>query len=93
MFSFLKPDFPLQISNCTGSHNLVGDELNELGYNHMFMDMFFSLEEGREPKETFYDGYVVNSILDAAYLSAKSYKFPFFNSSTAKFAARAAKAI
>jgi predicted dehydrogenase len=50
----------------------VGDELNELGYNHMFMDMFFSLEEGREPKETFYDGYVVNSILDAAYLSAKT---------------------
>ncbi len=38
----------------------------------MFMDMFFSLEEGREPKETFYDGYVVNSILDAAYLSAKT---------------------
>jgi predicted dehydrogenase len=50
----------------------VGDELNELGYNHMFMDMFFSLEEGREPKETFYDGYVVNSILDAAYRSAKT---------------------
>lgn len=50
----------------------VGDELNELGYNHMFMDMFFSLEEGKAPKETFYDGYVVNSILDAAYRSAKT---------------------
>jgi predicted dehydrogenase len=50
----------------------VGDELNELGYNHMFMDMFNSLEQHKEPKETFYDGYVVNSILDAAYRSAKN---------------------
>jgi predicted dehydrogenase len=50
----------------------VGDEINELGYNHMFSDMFFSLESGKAPKETFYDGYVVNSILDAAYRSAKS---------------------
>lgn len=50
----------------------VGDELNELGYNHMFMDMFNALESGRAPKETFYDGYVVNAVLDAAYRSAKS---------------------
>ena len=50
----------------------VGDELNELGYNHMFMDMFNSIEKGVAPKETFYDGYVVNCILDAAYKSAKS---------------------
>ncbi|BDQ11939.1 Gfo/Idh/MocA family protein [Sediminibacterium sp. TEGAF015] len=50
----------------------VGDELNELGYNHMFMDMFNALENGVAPKETFYDGYVVNAILDAAYKSAKS---------------------
>lgn len=50
----------------------VGDELNELGYNHMFMDMFNAYEKGVAPKETFYDGYVVNSILDAAYRSAKS---------------------
>lgn len=50
----------------------VGDELNELGYNHMFMDMFNSLEQGKQPKETFYDGYVVNAVLDAAYLSAKN---------------------
>ncbi len=50
----------------------VGDELNDLGYNHMFMDMFKALEKGAEPKETFYDGYVVNSILDACYRSAKS---------------------
>jgi predicted dehydrogenase len=50
----------------------VGDELNELGYNHMFMDMFNAMEKGRPPKETFYDGYIVNEILDAAYRSAKS---------------------
>ena len=50
----------------------VGDELNELGYNHMFMDMFNSMEQGEAPKETFYDGYIVNCVLDAAYRSAKS---------------------
>src|SRR4029078_3769496 len=50
----------------------VGDELNELGYNHMFMDMLDSLEAGTQPKETFYDGHIVNAVLDAAYRSAKS---------------------
>ena len=50
----------------------VGDEMNELGYNHMFAEMFNSLEKGKAPKETFYDGYVVNAVLDAAYKSAKT---------------------
>lgn len=50
----------------------VGDELNELGYNHMFMDMFNSMEKNRQPKETFYDGYVVNCVLDAAYKSSRT---------------------
>jgi predicted dehydrogenase len=50
----------------------VGDELNDLGYNHMFTDMFNAIEKGTSPKETFYDGYVVNAVLDAAYRSAKS---------------------
>ena len=50
----------------------VGDELNDLGYNHMFTDMFNAIETSRAPKETFYDGYVVNAILDAAYASAKT---------------------
>jgi len=50
----------------------VGDELNELGYNHMFADMFNAYENSRPPKETFYDGYVVNAVLDAAYKSAKT---------------------
>jgi predicted dehydrogenase len=50
----------------------VGDELNDLGYNHMFADVFNALEKGTAPRETFYDGYVVNAVLDAAYKSAKS---------------------
>ena len=38
----------------------------------MFTDMFDALDEGREPMETLYDGYVVNAIMDACYRSAKS---------------------
>ena len=38
----------------------------------MFADVFNALDQGRAPKETFYDGYVVNAILDAAYRSAKT---------------------
>jgi predicted dehydrogenase len=50
----------------------VGDEVAELGYVDMFTDMFNSLDAGTEPKETFYDGYVVNAVMDAAYRSAES---------------------
>ncbi len=50
----------------------VGDELQELGYNHMFVDMFNAIDNGTAPLETFYDGYIVNAIMDAAYLSAES---------------------
>jgi predicted dehydrogenase len=50
----------------------VGDEVSELGYVDMFTDMLDALEGGRSPRETFYDGYVVNAIMDAAYASAKS---------------------
>lgn len=50
----------------------VGDEVHELGYPHMFTDMFTALDGGRPPMETFYDGYVVNAIVDACYLSARS---------------------
>jgi predicted dehydrogenase len=50
----------------------VGDEAHELGYTNMFIDMFDAYEQGRPPMETFYDGYVVNAIIDAAYKSAKS---------------------
>jgi predicted dehydrogenase len=50
----------------------VGDEAHELGYTNMFTDMFDALEGGRQPLETFYDGYVVNAVMDAAYRSASS---------------------
>jgi predicted dehydrogenase len=50
----------------------VGDEVSELGYVDMFADMFDSMEAGREPVESFYDGYVVNAIMDACFKSADS---------------------
>ncbi len=50
----------------------VGDEVNELGYTHMFLDVFEAMDKNRPPMETFYDGYVVNAVLDACYRSAKS---------------------
>ena len=50
----------------------VGDEVSELGYVDMFADMFDAMDEGREPRETLYDGYVVNAVMDAAYRSARS---------------------
>jgi predicted dehydrogenase len=50
----------------------VGDELAELGYVDMFTDMFDAIDEGREPMETLYDGYVVNAIVDACYRSVDS---------------------
>ena len=50
----------------------VGDEVVELGYVDMFSDMFDALDAGRQPQETFYDGYVVNAVMDACYRSAKS---------------------
>jgi hypothetical protein len=49
----------------------VGDETSELGYVDMFTDMFQAMDEGRAPRETFYDGYVVNAVMDACYRSAK----------------------
>ncbi|SDL45068.1 Predicted dehydrogenase [Catalinimonas alkaloidigena] len=50
----------------------VGDEVNDLGYNHMFTDILTALENGTAPLETFYDGYVVNAIMDAALKSAQT---------------------
>lgn len=53
----------------------VGDEIGSLGYVEMFMDMFNSLDAGKKPMEDFYDGYIVNAIIDAAYKSAASKKW------------------
>jgi predicted dehydrogenase len=50
----------------------VGDEVHALGYPHMFTDMLDSLEQGKAPIETFYDGYIVNAIMDACYRSSQS---------------------
>jgi len=53
----------------------VGDEVHELGYYNMFTDMFRAFEKKSAPMETFYDGYIVNEIMDACYRSAKSKKW------------------
>ena len=53
----------------------VGDEAAELGYTDMFKDMFNSMDSNQSPVETFYDGYVVNCIIDACYQSAISKKW------------------
>jgi predicted dehydrogenase len=50
----------------------VGDEPSALGYVDMFADALTALERGELPAETFYDGYVVNAIMDAAYKSVES---------------------
>ena len=50
----------------------VGDEVSELGYVDMFSDMFDAIDSGGQPRETLYDGYVVNAVMDACYRSAKS---------------------
>jgi predicted dehydrogenase len=50
----------------------VGDEVHELGYVHMFQDMLDAWEAGREPMETFRDGYVVNAIIETCYKSMKT---------------------
>jgi predicted dehydrogenase len=50
----------------------VGDEVAELGYVDMFADMFDAIDAGRAPTETFYDGYVVNAVMDACFRSSAS---------------------
>jgi predicted dehydrogenase len=50
----------------------VGDEPSALGYDGMFADMLDAFEAKRAPAETFYDGYVVNAIMDACYRSMET---------------------
>jgi predicted dehydrogenase len=85
--NFLRTGFEMFTSGKSGSYVAekaesdsgwlfpVGDEVNELGYNYMFTDMFEAIENNLQPMENFYDGYVVNAILDAAFLSAKTKKW------------------
>ena len=82
--SFLRTGFEMFTTGKSGSYIAekaesnsgwlfpVGDEVHELGYDNMFSDMFDAIEQKKEPLESFYDGYVVNAILDAAYASASS---------------------
>lgn len=50
----------------------VGDELSELGYVDMFTDMFNAMDNKTAPTESFYDGYVVNAVMDACYKSMET---------------------
>ena len=50
----------------------VGDEVSALGYIDMFDDILGAMESKTTPRETFYDGYVVNAIMDAAYDSIRT---------------------
>jgi hypothetical protein len=50
----------------------VGGEVAALGYEDMFIDVLNAYDNGTQPMETFYDGYVVNAIMDAAYRSVES---------------------
>jgi len=61
--------------NDTGWLFPVGDEPAALGYTSMFSDMLNSLDEGKKPMEDFYDGYVVNAVMDAVYESARTKKW------------------
>ena len=50
----------------------VPDEVRVHGHDLMMADVISAFAAGREPQETFRDGYVVNAILDAAYRSLGS---------------------
>jgi hypothetical protein len=41
----------------------------------MFTDMFEALDKGSAPMESFYEGYLVNAIMDACYHSVKTKKW------------------
>ncbi len=82
--NFLRTGFEMFSSGKTGAYVAekaesssgwlfpVGDEIHELGYSHMFTDMFNAIDNNTQPSENFYDGYITNVILDAAYTSIKS---------------------
>jgi predicted dehydrogenase len=50
----------------------VGNEEDSLGYIEMFNDMFDSIDDQKKPTEDFYDGYVINCIIDAIYKSGET---------------------
>ena len=50
----------------------VPDETYVHGHDAMMGHMVEAFRAGREPRETFHDGFVVNAVLDAAYRSMHS---------------------
>jgi predicted dehydrogenase len=50
----------------------VPDEVRVHGHDLMMADVIEAFRDGRAPKETFRDGYIVNATLDAAYRSMRS---------------------
>jgi len=50
----------------------VADETHVHGHDAMMADVVSAFREGRAPRETFRDGYIVNGALDAAYRSMRS---------------------
>ena len=50
----------------------VADEPRVAGYDEMFRHFVEAYRDGAEPSETFEDGYIVNTIIDAAYRSMRS---------------------
>ena len=50
----------------------VPDETHVHGHDAMMQDVVEAFRSGKAPRETFRDGYVVNTILDAAYRSMQS---------------------
>ena len=50
----------------------VPDETHAHGHDAMMRDVVEAFRAGREPRETFRDGYIVNAVLDAAYRSIRS---------------------
>ena len=57
----------------------VGNEEVELGYVNMFNEMLGCYEKNETPTETFYDGYIVNEVMDACLRSAESKKWEPIN--------------
>jgi predicted dehydrogenase len=50
----------------------VPDETHVHGHDAMMLDVVDAFRTGRQPRETFRDGYIVNAVLDAAYRSIRS---------------------
>ena len=50
----------------------VADETHVHGHDAMMQDVVEAFRGGRQPRETFRDGYIVNRILDGAYGSIRS---------------------